>query len=74
MDNSESLPSVTRQAISFNILRPIAKQAHGSFIYPSIIRSKISKTDRVEFAKYYNILLKTNFNDMSKWRTLFLVI
>ena len=58
MDNCESLPSVTRQAISGNQLRHITEQAHISFIYQPILSNKVSETDILEFLKYYNMLLK----------------
>ncbi|TCB70386.1 hypothetical protein E0H89_16080 [Acinetobacter sp. ANC 3781] len=58
MDNCESLPSVTRQAISVNQLRHITEQAHISFIYQPILNNKFSETDIVEISKYYNMLLK----------------
>lgn len=58
MDNCESLPSVTRQAISVNQLRHITEQAHISFIYQPILNNKVSETDIVEISKYYNMLLK----------------
>ena len=58
MDNCESLPSVTRQAISGNQLRHITEQAHISFIYQPILNNKFSETDIVEISKYYNMLLK----------------
>lgn len=44
--------------VSVNALRNIAEKSHVSVIYQPVIGGKISQTDVVEFAKYYNELPK----------------
>ena len=44
--------------VSINQLLNIAGQAQVTIIYESIASNQVSETDIIEFAKYYNQLLK----------------